>query len=410
MNYIFIDSKDEIVKVGLVEDEELVEFYLEEKENKKTYGNIYRGRVERVVRGMDAAFVDIGQDKNAYLHLKQALPKDLMYKNKDYSIDEILKEGQDLIVQITKEAVASKGAKVTRHIEIKGRYIVLTPFSNKVNISKKIYEKDTIKRLKELSKDLIKDGIGLVYRTASKNVEIEKIIEEYNILFHIYKKMERERNFLPSPKLIYNEPDMAYQVIRDLYNQDIDLIKINNDSDYKDLIVMEENYPFKFSNKLELDKEFSLSLDQKLSKDIKDSLSRKVNLKSGAYLIIDQLEALTVIDVNTGKFTGSTSLKDTVAKTNIEAAKEIARQIRLRDIGGIIVVDFIDTRSKKDEDKLLGIFKSYLKRDRNKANIIDITKLGLVELTRSKKRKSIISNYYSTCSKCKGSGKIFIDI
>lgn len=410
MNYIFIDSSDEIEKVGLVSEDKLVEFYMEEKLDKKTLGNIYRGRVENIVKGMDAAFLDIGEEKNSYLHLNQALPRDMMYKNGKHGIDEILVEGQEVIVQITKEASGTKGARVSRHIELKGRYIVLTPYSKQINISKKIYIKAEIDRLKEIAESIIKDDIGLIFRTAAIDIESKSIIEEYNILLEIYEKLEREKNFLPCPKLIYSEPDLGYQVLRDLYDDDVEKIVINDKDYYQDLIAIDENYPFKFSDKLELDLDFSVSLDQKLYSDIKTSLDRRVNLKSGAYLIVDQLEALTVIDVNTGSFTGGRSLKDTVMKTNIEAAREIARQIRLRDIGGIIMIDFIDTRSKKDEDKLISMFKSYIKKDRNKTNFIDITKLGIVELTRSKKRKSNISRYYSICEKCSGSGKIFIDI
>lgn len=410
MNYIFIDSKDEIQKVGLVEEDRLVEFYMEEKNNKKTLGNIYRGRVESVVKGMDAAFIDIGEEKNAYIHLNQALPRDKMYKNEKYSIDEILKEGQDIIVQITKEAAATKGARVTRHIEIKGRYMVLTPYSNRVNISKKIYKSEEISRLKSIARDNIKDRIGLIFRTASMDIESEKILEEYNMLVDIYKKLEREKNFLPCPKLVYSEPDLGYQIIRDLFNDDICKIKVNDKDYYHYLIQMDNNYPFKFSHKLELDRDFSISLDQNLYAAIKTSLNRRVDLKSGAYILIDQLEAFTVIDVNTGSFTGKRSLKDTVIKTNIEAAREIARQIRLRDIGGIILIDFITMRSKRDEDKLIAMFKSYIKKDRNKVNFIDITKLGIVEITRTQKRKSNISKYYSICPACKGTGKIFIDI
>ena len=410
MNYIFIDVKDKVEKGGLVREEKMVEFYMEEKEDKKTLGNIYRGRVDKIIPGMDAAFEDIGEEKNGYLHLNQALPRDKMYKNKKHRIDEILAEGQEIIVQIRKEAAGIKGARLSTHIELKARYIVLTPYSNQINISKKIYISDEIDRLKAIAEDIREDDIGLIFRTAAMDIEDRIIIEEYNMLLEIYIKIERERNFLPCPKLIYKEADLAYQVIRDLYHDDIEKILVNDKDYYNDLIEMDENYPFKFSEKLELDIDFSVSLDQKLFKDIKTSLDRRVDLKSGAYLIVDQLEALTVIDVNSGSFIGGRSLKDTVMKTNIEAAREIARQIRLRDIGGIILIDFIDSRSKKDEDKLIAMFKSYIKKDRNKTNFIDITKLGLVEITRSKKRKSNISRYYSICEKCSGSGKIFIDI
>lgn len=409
MDYIFIDSKDQIEKVGLVVEDKLVEFYMDEGTDRKTLGNIYRGRVEKVIKGMDAAFVDIGEEKNSFLHLKQALPREKMHRNRKYKIDEILKEGQEVIVQIRKEASGNKGARVSTHIEIKGRYIVLTPYSKQINISKKIYKRSEIDRLKEIAKDIIVDDIGLILRTSAEDVEGKNIRDEYNILLEVYKKIEREKNFLPCPKLIYSEPDLGYQVIRDLYSEDIEKILVNDKNYYNYLITMEENYPFKFSHRLELDENFSIDRDQDLYDDIKRSLRRRVDLKSGAYLIIDQLEAFTIIDVNTGSFTGNHTLKDTVVKTNIEAAGEIARQIRLRDIGGIILIDFIDMRSKRDEVKLIAMFRSHIKRDKNKTDFIGLTKLGIAEVTRTKRRKSNISRYYSICSNCKGTGKIFID-
>lgn len=409
MDYIFIDSREKDEMVGLVEDGRLTEFYIEEKSDRKIFGNIYRARVEKVVRGIDAAFIDIGREKNAYLHLKQALPKELIGKSRKFNIADILKEGEEVIVQVTKEEEATKGAKVTSHIELKGRYIVLTPYSKSINISKKI-SKEESNRLFNIANQIVKEDVGLIIRTASNYVEEEKLRDEYNILFETYKKIEKEKNFLPCPKLLYSEGDVGYQIIRDIFNEDIDMIKVNNKDYYNKLINTEADYPFKFSHKLELDEDFSVSLKQNILNDIRNSLIRKVQLKSGAYLIIDQLETLTVIDINTGKFTGHTSLKDTVMKTNIEAAREIARQIRLRDIGGIIIVDFIDMKDKEDEDKLLSMFNSYLSQDRNKARIVDITDLGLVELVRSKKRKSSISKYYSICPHCEGLGKVFIDI
>lgn len=410
MNYIFIDCKEKANLVGIVEDNSLVELYLEEKVVKKTLGNIYRARVDTVVKGMDAAFIDIGQDKNAYLHLNQSLAKDFAKQGEKTTIDKVLKEGQTIIVEITKEASGTKGAKVTTNIELKGRYLVLTPYSKQVYISKKIYKKTDLDRLKNLADEMIKEEIGLVFRTASMNVEKDKIREEYNILLEMYKQIERERNFLPCPKLIYSEPDIGYQIIRDLYNDDIDEIKTNCPDYHRELIIMEENSPFKFSDKLKLERDFSTDLDQRLNREIKNAFKRKIDLESGAYLIIDQLEALTVIDVNTGKFIGKSYREDTLVKTNLEAAEEIARQIRLRDIGGIIVIDFIDMKNKKDQDRLLEQLNKYLEKDRNKAKLVGITKLGLVELTRRKKRKSIKSNYYSICPQCQGVGKIFIDI
>lgn len=409
MNYIIIDSREKEEMLALVKNNKLVEFFVEEKKDRKIFGNIYRARVERIVPGIDAAFVDIGREKNGYLHISQVHREGPRDKSKVHKIDEILKEGQEIIVQVTKGEIGSKGAKLSSYIELKGRYMVLTPYDQTIAISRKIDRDKRDKLLKDL-KAIVREDVGLVLRTAGGDVGLDKLIDEYNTLFQDYEKIERERNFLPCPKLIYTSGDLGYQVIRDIFDDSIDKILVNNRDYYEDLLLMEKKSPFKFSHKIELDQDYSMSLDGDLLRQFRESLDRRVELESGAYLIIDQLEALTVIDVNTGGFTGSSSLRDTVLKTNLEAAREIARQIRLRDLGGIILVDFIDLRNKEDESRLLNSFRGYLNQDTNRARIIDITELGLVELTRRKKRKSTNFNHYKICPKCQGRGKIFIDI
>ncbi|MBU5256751.1 Rne/Rng family ribonuclease [Tissierella praeacuta] len=405
MNYIFIDSLNGVNRVGIVENNRLVEFHLEEQE-KRIVGNIYRGRVANVLQGMEAAFVDIGESKNAYLYVKEALPKDVLYNGRIYKISEIIKSGQEVIVQVIKEASGNKGAKLTTHIEMPGRYLVFTPFSNKINISKKIKSSYKMENLKDIGKRIMKDHMGLIFRTASEGVEESVLKEEYDILYNIYSKIEKERNFLPCPKLLYKEPSLAYQIIRDNYNESIEKIIVNNKEIYDNLILTENLYPFKFSDKIELDTEFSISYNTDIQLDLKVALQREVSLKSGGYIVIDETEALTVVDVNTGKFVGTSSLGDTVLKTNIEAAEEIARQIRLRDIGGIIIVDFIDMRDKDDVSAVLSIFKKQLQKDKIKTNIIDITKLGLVELTRKKIRRPLAADFYKKCPICEGRGNI----
>lgn len=405
MRYIFVDSLDGVNRVGIVEDNRLVEFHLEEHE-RKIVGNIYRGRVTNVLQGMEAAFVDIGESKNAYLYVKEALPRELLYDGKRYKISEVIKSGQDVIVQVIKEPSGNKGAKVTTHIEIPGRYLVFTPFSNRINISKKITDSAEVENLKDIGQRIMKDDMGLIFRTASEGVDEYLLKEEYDILYNIYTKIEKERNFLPCPKLLYKEPSLGYQIIRDSYNETTEKIIINNKEVYDNLILMEELYPFKFSHKIELNTDFSISYDIKIQSDLKMAIQRTVPLKSGGYIVIDETEALTAIDVNTGKFVGTSSLGDTVVKTNIEAAGEIARQIRLRDIGGIIIIDFIDMKDKADISMVLSILKKHLKNDKIKTNIIDITKLGLVELTRKKIRGSLSNDFYIKCPKCEGRGSI----
>lgn len=406
MMYIFIDSSKDLNRVGIVEDGRLVEFHLEKKGQKKLVGNIYRGRVVNVLQGMEAAFVNIGESKNAYLNVKDALPRELMYTNQKCNISDIVKSGEEIIVQVVKEPYGNKGAKVTTHIEIPGRFIVFTPFSNKINISKKITDIERINYLKEVGERIIRDDMGLIFRTASEYVDESILKEEYDILHDIYKKIQKEKNFLPCPKLIYKEPTLAYQIIRDNYNENTEKIIVNSKDVYNELIQIEEYFPFKFSDKLKLNPDFSIDYDTVIQKDIRIALEKKVPLKSGGYLVIDETEALTVIDVNTGKYTGISSLEDTILKTNLEAAEEIARQIRLRDIGGIIIIDFIDMRDDSHEDLVLNTLREYIKKDKIKVNIIDITKLGLVELTRKKIRRSLSSDFYKTCPTCNGRGNI----
>ncbi|MDR7857072.1 Rne/Rng family ribonuclease [Tissierella sp.] len=406
MNYIFIDSDHGFDRVGIVEDSRLVEFHSEERSNQKLVGNIYRGRVINVLQGMEAAFVDIGDNKNAYLYVKEALTRDLLYTHQRYKISEIIKSGQDSIVQVIKEPSGSKGAKVTTHIEIPGRYLVFTPFSDRINISRKIGNPIEIKNLKEIGSRIIKDDMGIIFRTASEGIDESILKEEYDILYNIYIKIEKERNFLPCPKLIYKEPDLGYQIVRDSYNENIDKIIVNNRDVYDNLILMEEHYPFHFSEKMEYNKDFTIANEFQIQGDIKEALERIVKLRSGGYIVIDETEAFTAIDVNTGKFIGTSSLGDTILKTNIEATEEIARQIRLRDIGGIIIVDFIDMKNNDDISLVLSTLKRCLRKDRIKTNIIDITKLGLVELTRKKIRRSLSTDFYIKCPSCEGKGSI----
>lgn len=409
MRYIFIDSKDGIDRVGIVENDRLAEFHSGKQDDNKLVGNVYRARVMDVLPGMEAAFVNIGVEKNGYLYVKDALPKDKLYTNKDYKISEILKSGQEIIVQVKKEPFENKGPKVSTHIEIPGRYLVLTPYSNKRNVSRKITNRDEIKRLKFIGKKIMKDDIGMIFRTISEDVDENILEEEYNFLFNIYMNIEGERNFLPCPKLIYREPDLGYQVVRDNYNDETDQIIVNTKKTYDNLKEMAEYYPSDFESKIYLDKDFSILTNYTIQSGISQAFERTVNLKSGGYIVIDETEALTAIDINTGKFIGNKTLSDTILKINLEATEEIARQIRLRDIGGIIIIDFIDMKNERDTLLVLSEFEKHLKRDSIKTNLVGMTKLGLVELTRKKIRRSLFTDFKNICPECKGRGNI-IDI
>lgn len=406
MNYIFIDSKEGINRIGIIEDNRLVEFYTEEVEKESIVGNVYRGKVLNVLNGMEAAFVDIGEEKNAFLYLKDSLNKKQLYDKETYAISDVLKGGEDIIVQVVKESLGTKGPKITTHISIPGRFIVLTPYSQNINISRKIIDAKEINRLKSIGNEIMENNIGIIFRTNAENIKKDRLKDEYDNLLSIYTKIEKERTFLPTPKLIYKELDLAYQVVRDTFNDRNFEIIVNDKDVYNSIISYEESFSYGLKGKINLNKNFSIDNNTDIQKDIKEALTRKVNLKSGGSIVIDETEALTAIDVNTGKFIGSYTLGDTVLKTNLEAAIEIARQIRLRDIGGIIIVDFIDMKDKKHISQVLSKMSEEFNKDRNKPHIIDVTKLCLVEITRKKIRPTLDRKTSIICPNCKGRGRI----
>lgn len=406
MDYIFIESTNEASKVGIVEDNRLVEYYTQEKSREKLVGNIYRARIETVLQGMEAAFVDIGEGKNAYLYVRDALNKKQIYSKKEYKISEVVKSGQEIIVQVIKEAQESKGPKVTARISIPGRYLVLTPFSNKISVSRKILGFQAVSRLKILGEEIVKDNMGVIFRTISENADESLLIDEYNQLFNIYNRIEREINFLPCPKLLYRELDLAYQIVRDTFNDKNYKIIVNDIDIYEKLLLLEDYFSYNLGEKIILEKDFSVVNDMSLVNDLKEAMKRKVYLKSGGYIVIDETEALTAIDVNTGKFVGSYSLEQTVLYTNMEAAEEILIQIRLRDIGGIIIIDFIDMKSEEDVSRLLNVLYSNLDKDRNKPIIAGMTELGLVEMTRKRNRSTLEIRTSKVCPTCQGSGRV----
>ena len=282
----------------------------------------------------------------------------------------------------------------------------MTPFSNKVNVSRKIKSKDEIERLKIIGNTIKIDDMGIIFRTVSEGIEDHYLEEEYETLCDIYNKIEGERNFLPTPKLLYKDINMVYQIVRDNFNEKNTKIIINNQEIYNNILLLDDYFSCNLEGNINLDLSFTIEDDMKVQMDIKEALERKVTLNSGGYIVIDETEALTAIDVNTGKYIGAYSLGDTVLKTNIEAAEEIARQIRLRDIGGIIIVDFIDMKDQAHINKVLSKMAEKFKKDRNKPHIVDVTKLCLVEVTRKKTRPTLDNKITLICPTCGGKGRI----
>jgi len=409
---IVADIGQEMIKVGVIEDGELVELYIEKRLSESAVGNIYKGKVANVLKGMQAAFVNIGLEKNAFLYFgdikRDNLDDGEIIERMDVvSISDLLKPGQDVVVQVTKDPMGTKGARVTTNISIAGRFLVLMPMVDSIGISRKIEDETERERLKKLVNEIKKQPYGAIIRTAAEGCTKEELEEDWDNLTRLWEDIKKRSKDLKSPSLIYKEMDFLLRIARDIFTADVEKFHVNEKEAWERLKEYFKNISPKFEekivfyeNRLELFKYFNME------KEIEKALSRKVWLKSGGYIVIDKTEALTVIDVNTGKYIGSIDLENTVLTTNLEAAREIARQIRLRDIGGIIIIDFIDMASEEHKKKVLEYLNMLFKKDRNKTQILDITALGLVEVTRKKIRQSIDEILGNTCPYCDGNGKI----
>lgn len=411
MKQIIIDANIEETKVALIEENELVELYIERENDKRITGNIYKGRVVNVLPGMQAAFVDIGLEKNAFLYVKDALPKEVA-KDKELnlkfiSIKDVVKAGDEIVVQVVKEPFKTKGARVSTHISIPGRHMVIMNGTDYIGISKKITDEEDRNRLRNLAKKYKPKDKGIIIRTASKNIDEEDFKNDMNFLTNILEKINREKKLKIAPKIIYNELDLIHRVVRDLFTRDIEKIVLNNKEMFKSIYELAEILTPDLKSRIEIfDSSDEIFRHFKIDSMLRKALENKVLLNSGGYLIIDETEALTSIDVNTGKFVGNLNLRDTVLKLNIEATSEIAKQLRLRNISGIIIIDFIDMNSKKDEKKVIDALNEEIKNDKVQTEIFGMTRLGLLEMTRKKIGSRLSEKMLKDCNCCLGTGKI----
>ncbi len=386
MNYVFMDKYEGKELIGFVENNRLVDLYADGGK-KEVVSYIYRGRVKDVVDGMNSAFIDIGSNKNAFLSLKDALPLDYLYEDGDYKISDFLKEGEDIIVQVKKDGTETKGAKVSTHIELPSKNIILTPYSEKIRISRKIKDREEVSRLREIAQGMKFENIGMIIRTSAYLEDSVSLVKEYEGLVEDFKKIQREKNFLPCPKLIYKPlEDWELGLVRRLGQ--LDRIIVKTKEDLEDLRELLRNHNLN-EDKLSLDPDYNFIYDKSVYNDFKTALARKVRLGSGGSIVIDQLEALTAIDVNTESIAAKKTFRKNILKTNLEAALAISREIRLRNLSGIILVDFINMEKKEDRDKLIESLEREFQKDSVKANIYGFTKLGLLEIARTKKRKSL---------------------
>lgn len=425
---ILVNVTREEIRVGLLEGGQVVEFYVERKRDASLVGNIYKGKVVKILPGMQSAFVDIGLEKAAFLYVADIMTDiedyasflEEEYKNnalehsveivskrgrQDLPIEEILHEGQDMLVQVSKDPIGSKGARVTSYVTFPGRYLVLMPNVEHIGISRRISDETERTRLRGIVENIRPKGYGLIIRTASDGCTEEELKKDLEFLILLWENIQKKRDRVAAPSLLYSDLDLAFRSVRDLMSHDVERLIIDGEDEYERIRDFVKTYFSKLLSKIELytdDEPMFEAFGVEL--DISRALGRRVWLKSGGYIVIDQTEAMTVIDVNTGKFVGKEDLEDTILKTNLEAVKEIAYQIRLRNLGGIIIVDFIDMEKIENREKVFNAFQDAMKKDRAKNTILHISELGLIQMTRKRVRESLGRVLSESCPYCEGKG------
>ncbi|UCH44083.1 MAG: Rne/Rng family ribonuclease [Nitrospiraceae bacterium] len=414
---IIINITPEQTRVALVDsNSQLSELYIERKKDLSLVGNVYKGKVVKILPGMQSAFVDIGLEKAAFLHAADVL------SGFDYSIfgedledtvplnlpiEDLLQEGEEVFVQVSKDSIGTKGARVTSYITLPGRYLVLMPDVEHIGISRKIMDEEERTRLKGIIAELKPQNFGFIIRTASEGCTEDELKKDIDYLMLLWKNIDRKKDKGNPPQLLYSDLDLALRSVRDMLNQDIEKIIIDSSSEYKKLIDFVNTYFPKLHSQIELYERAEPIFDAYgIELEIPRALGKRVWLKSGGYIVIDQTEALTSIDVNTGKFVGKANLEDTIFKTNIESVKEIACQIRLRNLGGIIIIDFIDMEKEENRQKLFSVFQEAMNKDRAKCTILEVSELGLIQMTRKRVRESLERTLCEPCSYCEGKGFI----
>ncbi|NLO20096.1 MAG: Rne/Rng family ribonuclease [Ignavibacteria bacterium] len=457
---IIINSTLDEVRIAITEDEQLAELFIDMPDKHRSIGNVYLGKVNNVVQSLNAAFINIGQKQDAFLHFsdideslenviteededifslnpstdKQELSKADKKLNKETAValrkvkqanplqvDNLasystkkhreikinIEPKQDVIVQVSRESFGTKGAKVTTKIGIPGRYLVLLPFERLIGVSKKIQSYQERKRIRSIAKPIVNNEYGCIIRTASKGVDETEIKRDWSQLVAIWKEIEKKVKKTNAPALLYQDMHIATGTIRDLFSKDVTKVVIDSRKIYKDLLSYVKSFSPQDSEKIEYysDKK-PIFETYGIEKELENTYKRKINLPSGGSIVLDQTEAMFVIDVNSGRSVSEAQQEKTSFKTNLEAAKEIARQIRLRDLGGMIIVDFIDMNIGENQKKLFLFLKKELRRDRSRTTIYPLTKLGLMQLTRQRVNQNISEKLSQKCPMCNGTGRI----
>jgi ribonuclease G len=423
---LVINTTSHETRIALIENGTIAELYIERSKVKGIVGNIYKGRVIRVLPGMQAAFVDIGMEKAAFLYVADVFDaieeyetfldagekKDEPGEGRDFQpvmhpIEDLLQEGQELLVQVSKEPIGTKGARITAHISLPGRHLVYMPTVDHVGISRRIEDEEERERLREIVERIKPAGSGFIVRTVSEGKSEEDLASDLRYLTQLWNEIVARKEKAGAPFLIHSDLDVTQKVVRDILTDQVDRIVVDAKLEHDKIVQFITTFLPKMKYSIELYEEDEPIFDHYgLEVDISRALGRKVWLKSGGYIIVEQTEALTAIDVNTGRFVGKHNLEDTILKTNLEAVKEIAYQLRLRNIGGIIIIDFIDMEKEVNREKVFTALEEALKTDKSKTNILKISELGLVEMTRKRVRESLGRLLCEPCPYCEGRGYV----
>jgi ribonuclease E len=391
-------------QIVVLEGPVLVEHYVARSDRQSLVGNVYVGKVRNVLPGMEAAFVDFGEGKNGVVYAGDIEYKEFDLKGKPRRIENVLKAGDPVLVQVVKDAMGHKGARLTNQISLAGRYLVLAPNEEVRGISRRLPDEER-RRLREIVAELKPEGTGIIVRTAAEGATKDDIAGDIDRLKKTWRRIDEDRNTASVPSVIYEEPPLVLRVIREHFTKDFKRLLIDDKQTHTQVLDYLSGTEADLVDKVTLyEDELALFERYHVEDQLRKALDRKVWLPSGGHLVIDRTEALTVVDVNTGRFVGTTNLEETVLQNNLESAEEIARQLRLRDIGGIIVIDFIDMEDQRNQEAVLRRLREHLAKDKTRTQVFDVSHLGLVEMTRKNVSAGLLESFSEVCPQCSGRG------
>lgn len=423
---IFINSTPQESRIAILEDGILAEFLIERKLERGIVGNIYKGEVARVIPGMQAAFVDIGAEKAAFLHVSDftsagenvsafitGAEEEIVFEGaprpstRRLPIERQLSKGQEVLVQAAKDPLGMKGARITSHISLPGRYLVFMPGSSRIGISRRIEDEKERKRLREIALSLLTEEGGFILRTACEGRSKKEIQRDLSFLAKLWGRIQKKAETAPAPSLIHQDLDLIARTIRDFFTPNTHQLFIDNIKEYRRMLDFVGHFMPRLKSRIALYTHTEPIMDHYgIEEMMAKALQPKVWLRSGGYITIERTEALTAIDVNTGRFVGKKNQEETVLRTNLEAAQEVVHQLRLRNIGGIIIIDFIDMEKEANRKRVYEALKEAIKKDKARTNILKISELGLVEMTRQRSRESLENVLLSPCPYCEGRGRV----